>query len=90
MTSTTTTDQATFAFLKAAADLMQCAFEDARRSDSAGADGLAHALRAGALATVRATLAPSTGLAQVSFDITTPAGEELSLMSVELQKEVAQ
>lgn len=73
-------------YLTAASDLLKAAVEDARKDDPDGVAGLAAALRAGGLITLRSTFAPSTGLAQLDIAIVEPSGVSHQLMACELQR----
>ena len=77
-------------FLSASADLLQEAIAAARAEDPHGVQGLAEILRAGGLVTLIATLAPSTGLAQINVEISEPNGATHQLSRCELTREVVQ
>lgn len=77
-------------FMQAAAELLQVAIEEARMADAEAVTGLERLLRAGGLLTLRATLAPSTGLAQLAVDIAAPNGETCQLMAVTLDRMAVQ
>lgn len=73
-------------YLNAASDLLKSAIDDARQDDPEGVAGLAEALRAGGLVTLRSTFAPSTGLAQLDIAVIEPNGTAHQLMACELQR----
>lgn len=73
-------------YLNAASDLLKSAIDEARKDDPVGVDGLAAALRAGGLITLRSTFAPSTGLAQLDIAVIEPNGTAHQLMACELQR----
>ena len=82
-----TTDSAIRAHLAAAADLVQLALADARAEDPDGAEGIAHAMKSGAMLTLNTTVS-AAGLAFLSIHLTAANGESLGqLMSVELRRE---
>lgn len=86
----TETDRAMRDFLNAAAMLLQAVAVETRDEDADTAAALQKALLGGALAELRATLAPSTGCAWVRVDMATPAGEVVPLLAAELQRQVQQ
>lgn len=73
-------------YLSAASDLLRVALAEARQVDPVGVDGLALAIRAGAMLTLRSTFAPSTGLAHIVVEVIEPNGQSHVLMSTELTK----
>ncbi len=73
-------------YLNAASTLLKSAIEEARRDDPDGVAGLAAALRAGAMLTLRSTFAPSTGLAQIDIQVIEPCGLAHQLMACELHR----
>lgn len=81
------TDQAIRNHLASASELLASALEDLRGTDPAAVDGLAQALLGGAMLRSTVTVARS-GLAVVAVEVVTPAGEVMSLMTIELQREL--
>lgn len=72
-------------FMAAASDVLREALL-AAESDAPGAVAALQRLAAGGgLLSVKATVGPSTGLAQLAVEVTTPAGESHTLLSCELQ-----
>ena len=74
-------------YLNAASNLLKSAIDEARRDDPEGVAGLATAMRAGAMLTLRSTFAPSTGLAQIDIQVIEPCGLVHQLMACELHRE---
>ncbi|MFM2118965.1 MAG: hypothetical protein RL722_433 [Pseudomonadota bacterium] len=77
------------AFLAAGADLLKDALAAARLEDAAGVDGLALAVRGGALVQLRLTLG-ATGVAWVAVDVVEPGGATSQLMAAELKRGIVQ
>lgn len=75
------------AFLRSAADLISSALEDARETDPDGLAGLQACLAAGGMITLRATFAPSSGLASMSVLVSEPSGTEHVLSACELERD---
>lgn len=74
------------AFMDAAARLIEQAVAEAGRTDREGLEGLAACLKAGGMITLRATIAPTTGLGQMAVEIVEPCGRRHQLMSAELKR----
>jgi len=72
-------------FMAAAGDVLSVALRHAEAEAPGALAGLQHLAAAGGLLSVKATVGPSTGLAQLLVELTTPAGESHTLMACELQ-----
>lgn len=77
-------------FLQAAADLLEVAISQAMERDPRAAAGLDRLLRNGGLLSLRATLAPSTGLAQLAVEVISPSGVTHQLMATSLERMAVQ
>lgn len=74
------------AFMDAAARLIEQAVAEAGRSDREGLEHLATCLKAGGMISLRATIAPMTGLAQLAVEVVEPCGRTHQLMAAELKR----
>jgi hypothetical protein len=74
------------AFMESAARLIEAAVAEAGRTDREGVEYLAACLRAGGMLTLRATIAPSTGIAQLAVEVLEPNGRQHQLMATELKR----
>jgi hypothetical protein len=73
-------------FLSSASALISSVLDEARQADPDGLEGLQACLSAGGLIALRATFAPSTGLASLAVLISEPNGTEHVLSACSLER----
>lgn len=79
-------EKAERAFMDSAARLIEAAVADAGCSDREGVENLAACLRVGGMISLRATIAPSTGIAQLAVEVIEPCGRTHQLLATELRR----
>jgi hypothetical protein len=83
-------EKAERAFMDSAARLIEAAVADAIRSDQEGVEYLAECLRVGGMISLRATIAPSTGIAQLAVEEIEPCGRTHQFLATELKRMAVQ
>lgn len=73
-------------FLCSAADLLQAAIQDAAADHPEEYSAVVASIRAGAMVSIHAEIAPTTGLAQLGVDVIEPCGTRHRLMSSALER----
>jgi hypothetical protein len=79
-------DDITANYLNACAAIIQQAINQARSEDEDGARGLVQILRAGGLMRLSTSMAPSTGLAQITIEVVEPSGQSHSLVACDIER----
>jgi hypothetical protein len=78
------------AFMSAAADLMQSAVNTAKADSPDEYAALVACVKAGGMVSIKATMSPTTGIAQLGIDVIEPNGTTHRLMSANLERESLQ
>ncbi len=73
-------------FIAAAGALVEAAIQPIKRTQPDDYEGLRMCLKVGGMVSLRATFAPSTGLAQLAVDIIEPSGQTHCLMTTSLER----
>lgn len=73
-------------FMSAAADLLQSAVEAAKADTPDEYAALVACVKAGGMVSFKATMSPTTGIAQLGIDVIEPNGTAHRLMSANLER----
>lgn len=77
-------------FLTAAANLLQSSMDTARTENPADYAGLVACVKAGGMVGIRATMSPTTGLAELGIEVMEPNGNTHRVMSATLHRKTLQ